>query len=205
MKTLILLVLLVCLAGQVYAQGPSGIQEPAGITVTKQSWSKERINWEKDPFAGSVEAFGDMRQRVSQERQIEARKKTGELGEVNKLEQAARNEASIKARPPKPPRYAFLYKASFRNDGSKAIKAIDWDYVFLDMATGEELGRRRFADAEGIAPGKTREPSHLIVSPPTHRISAHALGKNERDGLREQVIIVRVSYADGTTWRRAPD
>ena len=40
-----------------------------------------------------------------------------------------------------------------------------------------------------------------VVGPPTKRISAYNLGKKERDGLLEQVIIVRILYDDGTVWQ----
>jgi hypothetical protein len=194
--------LLACGAGVASAQESPATQAAHGVTVIKYDWSKERIDWEKDPFGATVEGYNDMRRRVSVERRVEAVKKTGEVGEINKIEQAARNERAAKARPPKPPRYAFLYKVSVKNDGGKEISAIDWDYVFTDAATGEELGRRRFTSAEEIAPGKRKELSQLVSSPPTMKISAYAFGKRERDGLNEQIQIVRVTYEDGTVWQK---
>lgn len=79
---------------------------------------------------------------------------------------------------------------------------IDWDYVFFDAVTGDELGRRRFANAEDVGPGKRKDFAHLVVSPPTRNISVYALGKNERDGLRSQIDIMRVVYDDGSIWQR---
>ena len=121
-------------------------------------------------------------------------------GPSNIHRQITERERAIRSRPPRP-RYAFLYKATFRNGGAKPIKSIAWDYVFFDAGTGEELGRRRFTSAGVIAPGKKKEFSRLIASPPAHRISVYAVGERERDGLREQVVIRRVSYAGGSEWR----
>ena len=111
-----------------------------------------------------------------------------------------RDEKAAKERPPKPPRYAFRYKLSIQNAGPKAIKEVDWDYVFTDAATGEELGRREFTSAEEIGPGKRKELSVLVSSPPTQRVSVYTLGKGERDGLVEQVTVVRILYDDDTAW-----
>ena len=54
---------------------------------------------------------------------------------------------------------------------------------------------------EKIGAGKRKELSVMISQPPTRKISAYTLGKNEREGLLEQVIIVRILYDDGTSWQ----
>jgi hypothetical protein len=202
MKTLVLMGFLMCVGIAVNPQQSSGTQELPGVVVLKHSWSKVRINWEKDPFGASVEGFEDMRRRISVERRIEAVKPTGEIGETIRLEQAARAERTAKARPPKPPRYAFSYKLLVENVSAKTIDKIDWDYVFFDAATGQELGRRRFSSSEDVGPGSRKEFSLLVVSPPTRNISVYALGKRERDGLNEQIALVRVVYTDGSIWHR---
>lgn len=84
---------------------------------------------------------------------------------------------------------------------ARTIKEMDWDYVFTDATTGEELGRREFTSVEKIGGGKRKELSVLLAAPPTQRISVYALGKNERNGLAERVSIVRILYDDGTSWQ----
>ena len=185
------------------AQSPATPPQGApDVTVIKHSWSKERINWEGNPFGGTVESFDDMRRRIGDQRRLERARSGGVPGEAGKIEREIRSEQVIKARPPAPPRYVFLYKASVKNTGEKTIKEIDWDYVFFDAETGQELDRREFTGVEKISPGKTKELSFLISTPPTQKISAHALGKNERAGLREEIIVLRILYADGSVWQR---
>jgi len=201
------LLLLSCLCATSRAQSSadaatSAAPQPPGVEVVKYSWSKDRIGWEGDPFGGTIENFDDMRRRRADERRIQRGRSGGNLAEAARVEQEMRSEQVIKARPPKPPRYAFSYKLSVRNTGQKAIKEIDWDYVFFDVATGEELDRREFTGVEKIAPGKNKELVFLVPTPPTNRISVHSLGKNERDGLREEVVLVRVLYEDGSVWQR---
>lgn len=202
MKTLVVMGFLICLGIAVNPQESSATQELPGVIILKQSWSKERIDWEKDPFGGTVEGFGEMRRRISVERRIEAVKPTGEIGETSRLEQSARVERAAKARPLKPPRYAFSYKLLVENVSEKTSEKIDWDYVFFDAATGQELGRRRFTCSEDVGPGRRKEFSLLVLSPPTRNISVYALGKKERDGLKEQIDLVRVVYTDGSVWQR---
>jgi hypothetical protein len=192
-------------AGAQTAAGGGGTQEAGGrVAVVKHSWSKDRVGWERDPFSGPNDSFGDVRRRAVDERRYERARGTGNIGEAKKIEQEMRAEQVIRSRPPDPPRYAFTYKATFRNDSPKAVREIDWDYVFLDAETGEELGRRQFTGVERIAPGKTKELVFLVPTPPSARISVHALGKNERAGMREEVVVVGVRYEDGGAWKREP-
>jgi hypothetical protein len=203
MRLLILFGFLICQGAVAGAQSPPTAQGPPGLEVVKYSWSKERIDWEKDPFGGAVENFQDMRRRVVDQRRLERARAGGVAGQDTKIEREMRSEEVIKARErAAPARYAFLYKVSVKNGSAKTIKEIDWDYVFTDAVTGQELDRREFTGVEKISPGKSKELSFLVSTPPTKTISAHTLNKKERDGLKEEVVIVRVTYEDGTVWQR---
>jgi hypothetical protein len=123
---------------------------------------------------------------------------------VGKLEKEAKADTAIVSaenQNSKPPRYYFLYRASVKNTSTLAIKEIDWDYVFVDAVTGDELDRRQFTSVQNIGPGKQKELTFTLTTPPTRRISVHSLDKNERNGISEQVVIVRVRYADGSEWQ----
>ena len=205
MRTLALCWLFLLPGVAAHAQSPATAASPAPsepVAVLKYGWAKERVNWEGDPFGGPVESFDDMRRRQADQRRVERARANGNTAEAAKVEREMRSEQIIKSRPPAPPRYAFHYKISVRNDGQKAIKELDWDYVFFDATTGQELGRREFTGVEKISPGKSKELSFMTSSPPVRRISVQSLDKNEREGLREQVVLVRVLYEDGTVWRR---
>jgi hypothetical protein len=197
-----MLILCACVALAALAQAPAARQGPPAVAL-KFSWSKERANWERDPFGGPLENFDEMRARARNERRIDdAKRGGGGIGADHAKRQARADAANVEAvrRNAPPPRYGFLYKATFRNDARKAISEIDWDYVFTDAATGEELGRRQFTSEEKIGPGRKKELSFFISAPPTRRISAHALDRRERDGLAERVEVVRVLYEDGSVW-----
>jgi hypothetical protein len=204
MRVLSALLFLACTLAPAQTQGPPPAADTPDLAVVKFSWSKERINWERDPFGGPNESFDEMRVRMRNERRIQQAKSGGSQMELNRIEREARTDSALieAMRQKSPPRYGFLYKLTVRNDGAKAVKEVDWDYVFTDAATGQELGRHQFASGEKIGPGKKREFSYFIPSPPTRTVSAHALSRKEREGLSEQVVVVRVLYEDGTVWQR---
>ncbi|HKR60492.1 MAG TPA: hypothetical protein VJS64_12220 [Pyrinomonadaceae bacterium] len=187
------------------AQEP-GTQHAPGVQVLKHSWSKDRIGWERDPFAGPIENFDEMRVRTRNEKRIQDAKRGGSSVESSKAERdALTDQALINAIHKAPPaRYGFTYKVSFQNNGSREITALDWDYVFYDSINESELGRREFGSDQKIAPGKTKELKFFIAAPPIRRISVQALEKNERAGIGERIELVRIEYADGTFWERPP-
>ena len=173
------------------------------VQLIKFSWSKERLNWEGNPFGGPNENFHQMQFRARAEKRVSDAKRTNSP-EASKLEKEAKTDAAIVQaanQSSKPPRYYFFYRASVKNASTKAITEIDWDYIFLDAATGDELDRRQFTSVQKIGPGKQKELTFQLPTPPTRRISVHALDKKERNGIDERVVIVRVKYADGSEWQ----
>ena len=197
------LVLLALAAVAAAAQTPAEADAPPGLSVVKHSWSKERVGWEQDPFGGPVNYFDQVRMRARNEQRIENARRAGDASaEARARTDARADEALIeRTRRDGPPRYAFLYKVSLMNSGAKAIKEVDWDYVFFDSATGEEVGRHQFTSEGKVEPGKRKEFSFLIPRPPSKTVSLYALNDKERHGLAERVLLVRVRYADGTVWQ----
>lgn len=184
------------------AQEQAKTPAPPDVQVLKFSWSKERIGWERDPFAGPVENYDEMRVRMRNERRIQEAKRGGSSLEVDKITREAKaDDANIeRIRDKAPPRYVFMYKTSIKNTGTKTIKTIDWDYIFLEPDTEHEIERRQFTNEEKISPGKTKELSVLFNRPPTRTISVYALGKNEQSSVNGRVVIVRIEYTDGSIW-----
>ena len=168
MKSVLVLTSMLFAATLASAQTPAAPDPPPDIQIVKYNWSKDRMNWEKDPFSAGDRSVFDTRTRVTEER------RRGTALE----ERQARELKADKDKPTAPPRYVFAYKLTVINGGAKMIKEIDWDYIFRDAATGEELGRRQFTSVEKIGPGKRKELSVLLYSPPTQRISVKTLGNN---------------------------
>ena len=181
--------LLFILLGSVIAQ------EGSSVEVVKASWSKVRIGWERDPFGGPLENFDEMRSRTRNERRVASG------GGEHARREAKADEANLaKQREKAPSQYYFIYKTRIKNNYTAAITQIDWDYVFYERGTDNELGRQQFTSDEQIGPGKTRELTVRVTSPPTHTVSVTSLSLEERDRLSEKIFLVRVKYADGHTW-----
>ena len=171
-------------------------QEPSGVEVIKSGWSKIRIGWERDPFSGPLENFDEMRSRARNERRVASG------GGERARREAKADEANLaKQREKNPPKYYFIYKTKFKNNHAAAITQIDWDYVFYERDTENELGRQQFTSDEQIGPGKTKELTVTITSPPTRTVSVTSLNLEERDRFSEKIIVVRVKYADGHAWQ----
>jgi uncharacterized protein YbjQ (UPF0145 family) len=174
------------------------------VEVVKFNWSKERLNWEQNPFGGPNENFHEMQFRARSEKRVTDAKKSGTAGQHSTAERDLKVDAAIVQagrQPTGPARYYFIYRASLKNASTKAIEEIDWDYVFIDSATGQELGRHQFTSTKMIQPGKSKELTFMLSSPPAKRISVYALNKQERSGMSDQVVVVRVKYSDGSVWQ----
>ncbi len=174
------------------------------VVVLKFSWSKERVGWQRDPFSGPIEDFDEVRARVRNEKRIDDAKRGGNSAEADKIKREARADEANLAQKHRssPSRYVFVYKLTVQNNGEKAIKSVDWDYVFLDAETQNEINRQQFTSPEKINPGKAKELNVRINRSPTRTISANSLSKNEREGLSEQVVVMRIEYTDGSVWQR---
>ncbi len=191
MRQIVLLVIILIASCGFYAQ-QRPVEVAPGVEIIKHGWEKVRLNWTKDPLTSPTgENFYELRTRVSTERRSRSA-----LEERNVS--AAREE---KQKPPPPPRYVFEYKLVIQNTGSKTIKEIDWDYLFIDSVTGEILGRREFTSVEKVAAGKRKDLKITVSSSPTNRVSVYSLGKNEHDGITEKILISRIMYDDGSVWQ----
>ncbi|HEY8225040.1 MAG TPA: hypothetical protein VIG25_07175 [Pyrinomonadaceae bacterium] len=206
MRVVFLFIFLASVLPSLIAQTTASQSTVPEVEIVKFSWSKERLNWQHNPFGGPNENFHEMQMRARAEKRLTDAKRGGTTAETKKTESDAKADLKIaEARRENEnaavPRYVFLYRTSIRNSSNKQIKEIDWDYVFYDAASREELGRRQFTSVQKIDPGKSKELSFMITTPPTRRISVNALDKKERNGIEEQVVVVRITYADGSVWQ----
>ncbi|HEX5873184.1 MAG TPA: DUF6265 family protein [Pyrinomonadaceae bacterium] len=171
-------------------------QETASVEIVKASWSKVRIGWERDPFGGPLENFDEMRSRTRNERRVA-------IGGGERAKREAKADAANLAtqREQAPSKYYFIYKTRIKNNHTAAITQLDWDHVFYERGTENEVGRQQFTSDEQIGAGKTKELTVTITSPPTHTVSVTSLNLDERNRFTERINLVRIQYADGRTWQ----
>lgn len=114
-------------------------------------------------------------------------------------EKGVKMDTDIPARPATSIRYAYSVK--LRNEGGKKIKAIVWDYVFLDPASKEELGRHQFITRKKIGEQENATLSARTVAAPSKLVSAKGLEKDACSPYLERVEIKCVLYSDDSLWR----
>jgi hypothetical protein len=94
----------------------------------------------------------------------------------------------------------YQYSVTVKNEGSRTIKAVMWEYVFLDPTTRKELGSHRFQTSGKIHPDKKSTLNGWASSPPTRIVSAAALEKNAKKPYEEHIVIRCVAFTDGSFW-----
>ncbi|HXI25360.1 MAG TPA: hypothetical protein VNG71_15960 [Pyrinomonadaceae bacterium] len=97
-------------------------------------------------------------------------------------------------------RPTFVYWVEVTNGGSKAIKAIRWDYIITDSKTGEELGRHEFESLEKIGRDKTKRLNARSRMSPTRIVPIQV---SEKGPTAERVTLKCIVYEDGSLWQQA--
>lgn len=197
MKSATLIALLI-----IYVASPAVLAQDSdsGVVVLKCSWQKERLR--PIPSAASLASQDELIQQSRRQQELATAKNTSNRTEATKLETQISNhqKATIKAQQTELPRDGYRYRVTLRNDGTKTIKSIDWDYFFYDPNTQEELAHHQFTSDETIKPGKSKEVSVFYLIPPMKTVDARSL-KNKEASVTEKVVVARVQFSDGSVWQ----
>jgi hypothetical protein len=199
MKTRILFLslMIICAAGSLAA-----ISQQAGeIEIISFSWTKERIR--ERPSMLPLASAGELIRQSRSEAQLAAARNSANRGAASRIESQISNDeqATAKARQTAPPDDGYRYVVKLRNGGGKVIKSIDWDYLFIDPDTMSVLSRHQFTSDETIKPGKSKEFSVLYLIPPVQTVNVKTLGKKRPANFKEQVVLMRIQYSDGSVWQ----
>jgi hypothetical protein len=95
----------------------------------------------------------------------------------------------------------FLYSVELRNDGSKAIKAVLWNYLVIDGMTNEELGRHEFVSFEKVGSNAGRALTVRSRLSPSRIVTVQGTQPSTITVV-ERVILRCVVYDDGTLWEQ---
>lgn len=176
-------------------------QEAGEIEILNFSWTKERIR--ERPSMLPLASSGELIRQSRSEAQLAAARNSANRGAASKIETQINNDeqATAKARQTAPPDDGYRYAVKLRNGGSKVIKSIDWDYLFIDPETTTVLSRHRFTSDDTIKPGKSKEISVLYLIPPIQTVSVKMLSKKRLANFKEQVVLMRIQYSDGSVWQ----
>jgi hypothetical protein len=193
----ILLALL--LATLVTAQQTATKSDPTDLTVVNHSWHRDYAGTQAD--SNPLQPNEDLMQQTRAEKAVIRQRDYDPPSSV---------ERAMPVPGPRPlpnsriRREVYVYKLTLKNDGTKRIKFVDWEFQFLHPETNEVLGSRRITSKVKLAPGKTEKIEARLLQQPTHVVSAGQLKNKDRDQFKEQVIIHRIVYSDGSVWERQP-
>jgi hypothetical protein len=186
------------------AASPATLSQDAvsSLVVLKFSWEKVRIS----PISSvaSLASQDELIQQSKTQQQLSSARNSANKGVASGIQTQINNrdQAVANARQTPDSRYGYRYNVTLRNEGGKTVKSIDWDYVFLDPSTQEEVARHQFTSDETIKPGKSKEFGVLYLIPPVKTVSARTLSKKDPMPFTEQVVVVRIKYSDKSVWLR---
>ena len=171
--------------------------DPVDLIILDHSWRKEYIG---DSASNPLQPNEDLMQQTRAERQV-LRQRDYDLPN-----QPVQRPMPVPGPRPIPGRGrdVYVYKVTVKNNGAKLIREVDWEFRFLHPDTQEVLGSRRITSKVKLLPGKTKVIKAQMIQQPTHLVPADQLVKKYHDQLKDEVIIHRIVYSDGSTWRRQP-
>jgi hypothetical protein len=97
---------------------------------------------------------------------------------------------------------AFSYLAKIHNASKQTIEIVFWEYQFVDPANPGNVMRRQFLCGVNVKPDKDKELQAFSLSGPTDVVSVGTLANKTDNTYKENALINRVEFADGTIWQR---
>ena len=201
MKYLYLLVLLLLLTVETFTQT---LPDSSGLSVLQKKWERTRhknpsgsnnSTLNQDPFRANDEARQANEDQKEYLRQRDLRAKQGATPEgprerVKKPEFPYNGASTV-----------YTYQIKVRNNGTKTIQKVVWEYILFSPTTNQELRRHEFVSMTNLKPGKTDNLVMQEFSLPTGTINANDVGKKVPDQYIEQVNIKSIQYTDGSVWQ----
>ncbi len=193
MRFLYPFVLLCLLAANVFAQDLPAQSDGPNISVVEKKWRTEYHNpaLDKDPIKVMKDREQDDRRRRDIDRTNQILIERGMPSSTSTVPPPSRDTKKSDGIT-----VTYIYEVKVTNTGQKTIQSLNWEYVFSELGTERELGRRRFETKISISPGKTKNLMMRSPFPPTGAVSA----RETKEQYSEKVVIQGVSYADGTAW-----
>ncbi|HSE16057.1 MAG TPA: hypothetical protein VLB46_03340 [Pyrinomonadaceae bacterium] len=201
MKTLLLLSLLLSLL--VPFQGPIVSSDGSPLDVANFKWSRARRNVDTPPVEGNAPAAA----MIPQNRNFARNSRVNDPQGVRDPNQdtldgrrAAMDKSVAESRAPKAqPMDGFAYRIKVQNPTNKVVEIVFWEYQFHDPANPGLVARRQFLCGVNIPAGKGKELEGFSLSGPSDVVNVKTL---DSGGFKENVLINRVEYSDGSIWQR---
>ena len=96
----------------------------------------------------------------------------------------------------------FAYRIKVQNQSTNIVEIVFWEYQFQDPAQPDLIARRQFLCGVNIPGGKGKELEGFSLSGPSDVINVKTLADNPANPYKENALINRVEYSDGSIWQR---
>jgi TPR repeat/Tetratricopeptide repeat len=93
----------------------------------------------------------------------------------------------------------YRFTTSIKNTGNKTIVAVQWGYILQPKDSGEALVHV-FTTKANIEPGKEKTLTDQVPSMSIPKSQTKVPTSYNRELFEERVVILRLDYADGTSW-----
>lgn len=185
-------------------QTPNTNSQSSPLMVTSFKWTRERRNVETKTDEGTVPARAMIPQNKNFARNARVNDPAG-VRDPNADTLDGRSEALEKSvqesRNTKPTAAdAFVYKIKVQNAAAKVAEIVFWEYQFQDPADATLVARRQFLCGVNIPSGKSKDLEGFSLSGPSEVVNVTTLANKSQN--KEQVLINRVEYSDGSIWQR---
>jgi len=202
MKAVLLLSLLLSLLAPF--QGPMVPSDTSPLTVASFKWSRARRNAETAPVEGNAPARAMIPQNRNFARNARINDPQG-VRDPNSDTLDGRSAALEKSvaesrAPQKKTLDGFAYRIKVQNPTTKVVEIVFWEYQFHDPANPDLVARRQFLCGVNIPAGKGKDLEGFSLSGPSDVIDVKTL--NAGASFKENVLINRVEYSDGSIWQR---
>ena len=173
------------------------------MTVTSFKWSRARQKVDVPEVQGNAPAHAMIPQNRNFARNARVNDPQG-VRDPNQDTLDGRREAMDKnveeSRAPRSKTMdGYLYRIKVQNTSPKAAEIVFWEYRFVDPANPELIARRQFLCGVNIAASKSKDLEGFSLSGPSDVVSVKTLADN---AFKEDVLINRVEYSDGSIWQR---
>lgn len=204
MRTLLLLPLLLTLVAP--GQSPVAAQGGSPVAVLGFKWSQTRQEGEKIELDDKTPARSVIPANRNFQRNARVNDPVGTRdpnADTIDGRSAAIEKNVQEARAPKTKAVdGYAYRVKVQNGSAKVVEIVFWEYQFVDPANAATVARRQFLCGVSIKPDKEKELQAFSTFGPTDLVNGGSLANRSENAFREQVVINRVEYTDGSVWQR---
>ena len=173
------------------------------LTVTSFKWSRSRraIDAPKAEGSGPAQAMIPQNRNFARNSRINdpqgVRDPNADTldGRSAALEKSVAESRASKGEPVD----GYAYRIKVQNASTKIVEIVFWEYQFRDPANPDLVARRQFLCGVNIPAGKGKDLEGFSLSGPIDVVNVKTL---DSGGFKENVLIDRVEYSDGSIWQR---